>query len=113
MFHPIKVALDIAAGLKYVHSHGIIHRDFKSMNILLDHQWRAKISDFGDCITLASLANNNDREASCNQHQVDFVGTAAYGDPALLQEDGRAIPSPKVSIKYMTSPRFELPDNLT
>jgi serine/threonine protein kinase len=33
--------------MQYVHSHGIIHRDLKPSNILLDEQWRGKISDFG------------------------------------------------------------------
>ena len=93
LFNPIKIAQDIAAGLKYVHSRGVIHRDIKSMNILLDHRWRAKLSDFGDCIASASLSN--DRE-SCNDGQ-DFVGTPAYGDPCLLQEEGNAIPTPKVN----------------
>jgi len=42
-----KVALDLSRGLFYLHSQGVLHRDFKSGNVLLDEAHRAKISDFG------------------------------------------------------------------
>ncbi|CAG8465129.1 11363_t:CDS:2 [Cetraspora pellucida] len=34
-------------GLAYIHSQNIIHRDLKSMNILLAHGYQVKIADFG------------------------------------------------------------------
>ncbi|KAK1424850.1 hypothetical protein QVD17_20189 [Tagetes erecta] len=45
----IKVALGAAKGLAYLHSPDakVIHREFKSLNILIDSNYNAKLSDFG------------------------------------------------------------------
>ena len=41
------IAMDVARGLEFLHGRGIIHRDMKSLNVLLNANYRAKIGDFG------------------------------------------------------------------
>lgn len=41
------IAIGIADGMRYLHQQGIIHRDLKSPNILLDNYVLPKIADFG------------------------------------------------------------------
>eukprot|EP01018_Ginkgo_biloba_P007083 Gb_09839 [translate_table: standard] len=74
----LKIALGAARGLAYLHSgpttgNPIIHRDFKSTNILLDATFEPRISDFG-------LAK---RMPSGNQMYVStrVLGTFGYLDP--------------------------------
>ncbi|KAI7984920.1 G-type lectin S-receptor-like serine/threonine-protein kinase LECRK1 [Camellia lanceoleosa] len=46
----VKIALDIARGILYLHEEGeacIVHCGIKPQNILMDDSWTAKISDFG------------------------------------------------------------------
>lgn len=57
----MKIAVDIARGLEYLHEHchpPVVHRDLKSSNILLDSHFNAKISDFGYAAVLMTQRKN-------------------------------------------------------
>jgi serine/threonine protein kinase len=43
----VKMVYQAAKGMHFLHSSGIVHRDLKSLNLLLDAKWNVKVSDFG------------------------------------------------------------------
>jgi len=38
-----KMAYQTAKGMHFLHSSGVVHRDLKSMNLLLDSKWNVKV----------------------------------------------------------------------
>jgi len=71
----IAIARQICDGLAHAHANGIVHRDIKPGNIMLDAMDRVKITDFG----LAKPAQGEDRSL---ENRV--VGTPGYMAPEQL-----------------------------
>ncbi|XP_057498297.1 probable serine/threonine-protein kinase PBL7 isoform X2 [Actinidia eriantha] len=70
------IALDCARALEFLHEHAlpsVIHRDFKSSNILLDQNFRAKVWDFGLAKTGSDKING--------QISTRVLGTTGYLAP--------------------------------
>ncbi|CAI5516551.1 unnamed protein product, partial [Closterium sp. Naga37s-1] len=73
----VRIAVDATMGLAHLHAENIIHRDFKSCNILLDHSMRAKLTDFG----MATVGP----EAGQTHISTRVLGTMGYLDPKYLE----------------------------
>ncbi len=68
----IPIALQIAEGLQAAHQKGVVHRDIKSANIMINNAGQVKIMDFG----LATFADQ-----SGLKERGLISGTAAYMSP--------------------------------
>ncbi|CAI5504691.1 unnamed protein product [Closterium sp. Naga37s-1] len=68
----LDILIGVARALEYLHSFGIVHRDVKPANILLDAHMQAKLADFG----LLRLAGG-----SCSLQSTRVRGTPGYVDP--------------------------------
>lgn len=82
----VRIATDVLSGLAALHRRGIVHRDVKPSNILLDQQGRAKLADFG-----LVTRWNDDQSRATQSHAI--VGTLEYVSPeqALGENlDGRS-----------------------
>jgi len=74
----IQIATEIAEGLQEAHKKGVVHRDIKSSNIMMDERNQAKIMDFG----LARKAGG-----TLLTKEGTAMGTIAYMSPEQTQAE--------------------------
>jgi serine/threonine protein kinase len=73
---------EIASALDYIHSQGIIHRDIKASNVLLDGDGKCYLTDFG----IARITSDLTQLTGTG----DVLGTVDYVAPELFEEGRRA-----------------------
>lgn len=75
--HKTLIALGIARGMMVLHQNSIIHRDLKSLNILLDDRFLPKICDFG----ISRFVNDKDTEMTKE------IGTPHWMAPEIFESN--------------------------
>ncbi len=75
----------VARTLDYAHQHGVLHRDVKPSNILLDEKGEPHLTDFG-------LARLVETESSVT-HTLDVLGTPSYMAPEQAVGNNAAVSS--------------------
>jgi eukaryotic-like serine/threonine-protein kinase len=81
----IEIAIDVCRALEAAHAQGVIHRDIKPGNIMLDEKGQVKVTDFG----IARVTSTADTIAQT----AAVLGTASYLSPEQAQGqpvDGRS-----------------------
>jgi TolB-like protein/Tfp pilus assembly protein PilF/predicted Ser/Thr protein kinase len=85
---PLRVSLEygiqIASALEDAHRHGIVHRDLKSSNVVIDAEGTATVLDFGLARRLPGNAGGQSGESTVTTHNA-LAGTLSHMAPEVLR----------------------------
>jgi serine/threonine protein kinase/WD40 repeat protein len=81
----LAIAIQSARGLHHAHERGLVHQDVKPANVLLTHDFIAKVTDFGLARAAHAPTPNGPRPTNDGTLIVRFSGmTPAYASPEQL-----------------------------
>ena len=81
----IKIMSQILSGISYAHRNGVIHRDIKPHNILIDKEGTVKITDFGIAV---ALSQNSITQTNSILGSVQYISPEqARGNMVTKQSD--------------------------
>ena len=84
----LKLALNMAKGLAFLHLKEIVHRDMKSLNVLVGKNNEVKISDFG--LAKVKQSTRSSYKSKSNQKNGDGkLGTVPWKAPELFKLGGK------------------------
>ena len=86
-----RIALDMSRGLAFLHSKKILHRDLKSLNVLLDSNMRAKLADFGLSLVRAETKSKTTKKSS-DTPTAGAAGTLRWMAPELFRRRAQYTP---------------------
>ena len=94
-----EIVCTVAVAVQYAHDHGVIHRDLKPGNVLLDKDGKPRVTDFG----LAKLIENGSDLTGTGQ----ILGTPSYMAPELAASQGNAA-GPTVDVYALGAILYEM-----
>jgi serine/threonine protein kinase len=92
-FGPFKEAvvrqycMQVMRGLELLHLRGIVHRDIKSANILVDSNGNIKLSDFGAATSIATLTSHTQIVEAGESQLKSFAGTPYWMAPEVIRQN--------------------------
>lgn len=108
----LSIAIDIAKGIEYLHHYcdpPIIHGDIKPSNILLDHNFNAKIGDFG----LARLKPEDECRVDLNSkiEEGKKTGNSILEDNGSVFEETESLATTTVCEEFSVVPDNQSPES--
>ena len=99
----LELVTRVCGAIQHAHQHGVVHRDLKPDNILMDLDGQPKVLDFG----IARVSTEQDPLTTIHTAHGDLVGTITHMAPEQLAGDPEAV-GPAADVYALGVIAFEL-----